>query len=84
MFSFVPEVWNYVVFVSSQGRLQPTKDDKENFVNELRETFGVLSSRLELFRRYLDGNDDVKGEHVSKLENGLFFYLEVQKFKVRY
>ncbi|CAB3981499.1 Hypothetical predicted protein [Paramuricea clavata] len=63
------------------GRLQPTKDDKADFVNELRETYGVLSPRLELFRRYLDTNDDVQGESVSKLENDLLFYLEVQKFK---
>jgi hypothetical protein len=66
------------------GRVQPNKDDKADFVNELRETYGVLSPRLELFRRYLDTNDDVQGDSCSKLENDLLFYLEVQKFKVRY
>lgn len=68
--------------IQGPGRVQPTKDDKADFVNELRETYGVLSPRLELFRRYLDTNDDVQGESVSKLENDLLFYLEVQKFKV--
>ncbi|XP_028403051.1 uncharacterized protein LOC114525812 isoform X2 [Dendronephthya gigantea] len=63
------------------GRVQPTKDNKADFLNELRETYGVLSPRLELFRRYLDTNDDVQGESISKLENDLLFYLEVQKYK---
>lgn len=69
-------------FLKGPGRLQPTKDNKADFINELRETYGVLSPRLELFRRYLDTNDDVQGDSVSKLENDLLFYLEVQKFKV--
>ena len=51
-------------------------------MNELRNTYGVLSPRLELFRRYLENNDDVQGESVSKLEKDLLFYLEVQKFQV--
>lgn len=74
-----------MIFFSLQGpgRVQPTKENKADFVNELRETYGVLSPRLELFRRYLDSNDDLEGEHVSKLENDLLFYLEVQKFKVK-
>lgn len=60
----------------------PTKEDKVSFVKELRETYGTLSLKLELFRRYLDSNDDVHEGNVSKLENDLFFYLQVQKFKV--
>ena len=72
----------FFIILKGQGRLQPTKDNKADFLNELREIYGVLSPRLELFRRYLDTNDDVQGESVSKLENDLLFYLEVQKFKV--
>ena len=66
------------------GRVQPTKEDKLSLVKELRENSGPLSLTLELFQRYLDSNDDIQGESVSKLENGLFFYLQVQKFKVRW
>ena len=71
-----------VVLLLSQntGRVQPTKEDREEFKRILLSTHGRLPFKLELFRRYLQNRGDP--DSVPKLENDLYFYLEVQKLKV--
>jgi len=61
--------------------VQPTKEDREEFKRILQSTHGQLPVKLELFRRYLQNHGDP--DSFPKLENDLFFYLEVQKLKVR-
>ena len=70
----------YFVFKSS-GRSQPSREDKVEFLHSLGESAaGHLTIPMLYFYKYLVKHGQQDG--MPQIDKDLFFYIEVQKFKV--
>lgn len=63
------------------GRAQPTREDKVEFLLALSQAAaGRLPLQMLYFLKYLDEHGEEDG--IPLIDRDLFFYCEVQKFKV--
>ena len=70
----------YVVCLQT-GRAQPTKEDKDEFFKSLKQSAaGHLTLPILFFYKYLLKHGEEDGSPL--IDKDLFFYIEVQKFKV--
>ena len=66
------------------GRAQPTREDQVNFLLQLSEaSAGKFNQQMMYFYKYLVRYSEDEAGPSNPLDNDLFFYCEVQKFKVR-
>ena len=72
----------FLQYWQPDGRAQPTREDKMELLVALSNAAGGhLPLRMLYFYKYLVKNGDEDG--CPLIENDLFFYCEVQKFRVR-
>ena len=65
------------------GRAQPTREDQVDFLLQLSQAAaGKFNQQMMYFYKYLVRHSDDESGYGSPLGNDLFFYCEVQKFKV--
>ena len=65
----------------SSGRSQPSREDKVEFLHSLGESAaGHLTIPMLYFYKYLVKHGQQDG--MPQIDKDLFFYIEVQKFKV--
>lgn len=65
------------------GRAQPAREDKNEFLHTLAQSAaGQLSIFMLYFYKYILKHGEVDG--MPQIHKDLFFYIEVQKFKVSF
>lgn len=68
-------------FTRQTGRAQPNKEDKDEFFKSLKQSAGGhLTLPMLFFYKYLLKHGEEDGSPL--IDKDLFFYIEVQKFKV--
>lgn len=72
-----------VYILKADGRAQPTREDQVEFLLQLtKASSGQLPIQMLYFYKYLVKYSEDEASYLSGLDRDLFFYFEVQKFKV--